>query len=145
MARALDPGADLSVLPMSFVNVGVPMEDDQGMRMVDAQGERIHYAGITKASLLVRGWDNQEIIINEKFLVGNVKTPLLCAGKMLRRGWEVKHGTRGHCLSHGEKRIEIPLKMTKNSLQLEAQINMVSISEESARAVKKRDESGLRS
>lgn len=35
-------GADLSVLPMSFVNVGVPMEDDQGMRMVDAQGERIH-------------------------------------------------------------------------------------------------------
>ena len=112
----LDSGADLSVLPMSFLNVGEPVEDDERMRMVDAQGKRIQYAGITKASLLVKGWNNQEIIINEKFVVGNVKTPLLCAGKMLRQGWEVKHGTHGLCLSHGEKQVEIPLQMSKNSL-----------------------------
>lgn len=76
------------------------------MCMVDAQGKPIQYPGITKASWLARGW---EIIINNHFVVGNVKTtPLLCARKMLRRGWEVKHGSRGLRLVHGEERIEIP-------------------------------------
>ena len=134
----LDSGADLSVLPMSFLSVGEPVRDDDGLRMVDAQGKQIQYAGITRASLLVRGWDNQEIIINEKFVVGNVKTPLLCAGKMLRQGWEVKHGERGLCLSHEKKGIEIPLKMAKNSLQLEALISMVTVSSDTVRAVKER-------
>lgn len=44
----LDSAADLSVLPMSFVNVGVAVEDDQGMRMVDAQARRSSMQGSRK-------------------------------------------------------------------------------------------------
>ena len=46
--------------------------------------------------------DGRVVQINEGFALGRVKQPLLCAGKFLRRGWNIKQEDSGLCLSNPE-------------------------------------------
>ena len=125
----LDSGADISVLPFGYFDVGSPV-DAGDITMVDAQGKKIKNAGSTRASLFVTDAAGKIIEIKEKFVIGNVKNPLLCAGKFLRRGWQVTQGSCGLCLTHPNKSTEIPLKMHGNRILLEAKIQTVSLSTE---------------
>ena len=62
----------------------------------------------------------------EEFVLGNVQHPILCAGKLLRRGWSLQRSDDGLELRHDEKGIEVPVNTERNSLQLEARICVVS-------------------
>ena len=80
----LDSGADISVLTISQgrANVG-ELDENKKVKMIDAQGKIIASAGVTKAKLLVRRADGYLIEIHKQFALGQVKQPLLCAGKFL--------------------------------------------------------------
>ena len=62
----------------------------------------------------------------EEFVLGNVQHPILCAGKLLRRGWSLQRSDDGLELRHDEKGIEVPVNTERNSLQLEARTCVVS-------------------
>ena len=71
--------------------------------------------------------DGRMVQINEEFALGRVKQPLLCAGKFLRRGWNIKQEDSGLCLSNPEGNTRIPLELKNQSIHLKAQIRMISI------------------
>ena len=67
------------------------------------------------------GKDGVPVNFVEKFIVGKVKRPILCAGRLLRSGWEMRRSEDGLNLWH-KQGVEIPLEMRKNSLQVVAEI-----------------------
>ena len=137
----LDSGADISVLPISqgYANVGV-RDGSTKVKMIDAQGKVIASSGVTKAKLTVRGADGQLIEIREQFALGQVKQPLLCAGKFLSRGWSIDHKECGLCLTNPRTETKIPLHLENNSIHLKAKIEMVSICSVDEDSVLQRDE-----
>ena len=88
----LDSGADVSVLPRSYGNVGSWRQGGREIRMVDAQGREIKHEGITRAKLRIKEEYGKEVDLVEDFMLGNVKHPILCPGKMLRLGWSITPG-----------------------------------------------------
>ena len=82
----LDSGADISVLPKAYADVGQWAPGSTSLRMVDAQGKRIAHSGVTKARISTTDANGKRIEMVEEFVLGNVQHPILCAGR-LRRGW----------------------------------------------------------
>ena len=75
--------------------------------MVDAQGRKIPHEGITKAKIRLTGKGGRQVELVEEFVLGNVQHPILCAGKLLRRGWSLGNvdgslhlRPRGSCCGH---------------------------------------------
>ena len=111
----LDSGADISVL----LKMHMLAHGDRSQR------SRRWWMPKAKAlSMRIRVQDKKGKVIElvEEFILGNVQHPILCAGRLLRRGWCLG-GTDGVlCLKHEEKSVDIPLNTERNSLQFEAQV-----------------------
>ena len=105
----LDSGADISVLPREFAGVGTNMVSNGELKMVEAQGRRIAYDGLARAKVRIKDRSGKMVEIVEEFVLGNVHHPILCAGRLLKRGWSLG-GVEGQLhLKHDERRIEVPL------------------------------------
>ena len=137
----LDSGADVSVLPKSYAGVGRWSEGSQQLRLVDAQGKNIVHNGITKASVRSMDSNGKQIELVEEFVLGSVQNPILCAGKLLRKGWSISSTGDGLNLRHEEKQVSVPINNERNSLRFSAHIYVVDLAE-SQKAVEK--ESALR-
>ena len=124
----LDSGA--SVLPRCYAGTGERQQEKEELRMVDAQGRKIAHEGITRARVRVRDKTGKEIELVEEFVLGNVQHPILCAGKLLKRGWSLSSVDGSLRLRHETREVDIPLNTSRNSLQFEAQILMVKLNEE---------------
>ena len=122
----LDTGADVSVLPKTFASVGEWQQGSSELKMIDAQGKRIAHDGVTRVRIRVEDKRGKPFELVEEFVLGNVQHPILCAGKLLRRGWSLQRSDDGLELRHDEKGIEVPVNTERNSLQLEARICVVS-------------------
>ena len=117
----LDSGADISVLPREFADRGVWSQGTTSLKMIDAQGREIKHDGVTKARVQVWSKDGKLIEIVEDFVLGNVKHPILCAGRMMKRGWDIKREEGEPCLVH-DMGTSVPLRMERNSLLFDAKI-----------------------
>ena len=123
----LDSGADVSVLPRSYAAVGQRQQESMELKMVDAQGKKIAHDGVTKARIRIEDKNGKIFELLEDFVLGNVQHPILCAGKLLRRGWSLQKTDGGPLeLRHEEKGIEVPVNTERNSLQLAARIFTVT-------------------
>ena len=118
----LDSGADVSVLPANYGNVGEWRPGAKELKMVDAQGTRIAHQGLTRAKVRVKDVNGKEIEIIEEFVLGNVQHPIICAGRLLRRGWSIQSKEDSLQLCHTERDIIIPISNERHSLQFEARI-----------------------
>ena len=116
----LDSGADVSVLPANYGNVGEWRPGAKELKMVDAQGTRIAHQGLTGAKVRVKDVNGKEIEIIEEFVLGNVQHPIICAGRLLRRGWSIQSKEDSLQLCHTERDIIIPISNERHSLQFEA-------------------------
>ena len=102
----LDSGADISVLPRSYAHLGLRQDGREELKMADAQGRKIPHEGTTKAKIRLMGKDGRQVELVEEFVLGNDQHPILCAGKLLRRGWSLGNvdGSlrlrRGSCCEH---------------------------------------------
>ena len=98
----LDSGADCSVLPRSFAEVGHDAGGNGG-EFEDAQGNLLAVAGVRVADI-----DIGNFTFRDKFMVSDVKVPLIALGKMYRAGWCVVPGNwlgagiTGLCLTNGK-------------------------------------------
>ena len=136
----LDSGADISVLPKEYINCGEWSPGDPKLRMVDAQGRVIQHQGTTKAKLRTRTIDGKQIEVVEDFVVGNVKHPILCAGRLLKRGWNICNDeSSGPHLVH-RAGTKVALRMARNALMFDAEVCTVQVKEEESEAVQKDEE-----
>ena len=53
----------------------------------------------------------------EEFVLGNVQRPILCTGKLLRKGWSICPTSDGLSLMRGEKNVSVTITNERNSLQ----------------------------
>ena len=106
----LDSGADVSVLPRAYADVGHWKAGSQELRMIDAQGKRIAHDGVTKARLRTTDSQGKTIEMVEEFILGNVQRPILCAGKLLRKGWSICNTQHGLGLRNEEKDVSVPIR-----------------------------------
>ena len=121
----LDSGADVSVLPLHYGEVRTRRPGSEKLRMVDAQGTKIVDQGLTKAKIKIGDSEGRDIESIEEFVLGNVQHPVLCAGRLLRRGRSVGGGSEGKmflCQCHEERNLKIPINAERNSLQFEARM-----------------------
>ena len=79
----LDSGADTSVLPMRFSDVGEAWLEPRAT-FVDAQGCPLAIAS-TRIATLQMG----NVSFREKFVIANVSTPLVALGHIIRAGWSL--------------------------------------------------------
>lgn len=77
--------------------------------MVDAQGKKIEHQGLTRAKVRIKDINGKEIEIIEEFILGNAQRPIMCAGRLLRKGWSVQSKENGLQLCHGDRDINIPI------------------------------------
>ena len=126
----VDSGADISVLPKDYAGVGERQEGDGNLRMVDAQGKKIPHSGMTRAKVRMVDRNGKVVEIYEDFALGSVQHPILCAGKLLKRGWSLGEVEGSLHLRHEGRSVDIPLNTERNSLQREARIFAVQTNEE---------------
>ena len=129
----LDSGADISVLPRSYGGVGTWSPGSQNLKMVDAQGTHIAHDGVTRAKIRTTDRNGKEIELVEDFVLGNVQHPILCAGKLLKKGWSICGGSGNVDLRHERRDISVPIHKERNSLQFTARISMVEAEEEESK------------
>ena len=84
----LDSGADMSVLPLSFKDLGTPLPRKSILR--DAQGNKMKGGDLRQAEVLLEDESGQWICLRETFAVSNVAEPLLALGKLLKKGWKLE-------------------------------------------------------
>eukprot|EP00435_Cladocopium_sp_Y103_P028477 s351_g7.t1 len=117
----LDSGADMSVLPMKFKDVGLPLSRKSILR--DAQGNRMEGGALREAVVELMDNDGNKVCLKETFALPNVMEPLLALGKMIRKGWKVE-GQGGEVrLSY--KEFNKVLESRNNSLVTQATIRVV--------------------
>ena len=86
----------------------------------------------------------KSIEIYEDFVLGNVQHPILCAGKLLKRGWSLGEVDGSLRLRHEGRSVDIPLNTERNSLQCEARIFAVHASESLVPQQKTEEEDEMR-
>ena len=134
----LDSGADVSVLPRSFSGHGRWSPGKKGLNMIDAQGREIKHAGMTRLKMQADSEGGRKV----DFVLGDVKHPILCAGKMLRQGLSIRNEEDGLFLVH-QIGTRLPLKMERHSLLFDAYVSTVEVKEaEDGSEVKEEDEEG---
>ena len=140
----VDSGADISVLPRDYAGVGKRREGDGELKMVDAQGRKIAHEGVTRAKIRMVDRTGKTIEIYEDFVLGNVQHPILCAGKLLKRGWSLGEVDGILHLRHKARSHDIPLNTERNSLQCEARIVAVHAAESPNSQQKGKEENEMR-
>ena len=121
----LDSGADGSVLPLSYANIG---RSDKSSAVgqpqyVDAQGNALGVHDTRVADIRFG-----DVVLRERFAVAPITSPLICLGRILQDGWSIKNESGSLCLVKGSNRI--PLRYRNNSLCADGVIRMVSIQQE---------------
>ena len=140
----VDSGADISVLFKHYAGVGERQEAGGQLKMVDAQGKKIPHSGMTRARVRMVDRKGKVVEIYEDFALGSVQRPILCAGKLLKRGWSLGEVEGSLHLRHEGRSVGIPLNMERNSLQCEARIFAVQASEDQAHQEKRNEEEAAR-
>ena len=121
----VDSGADATVLPISYLEAGVEVEED-GPLLQDAQGEQISIEGYKSVCFVFEAESGKEIQIYEKahFSKG-ISQPILSFGRLMESGW----GIADHSLVYGsgDHEVKIPLRLQNKSLVAEGSVRTISI------------------
>ena len=130
----LDSGADISLLPCSMADRG----QDGGRRfsrtvLEDAQGGRLRTYGRRSAQIEVEDSGSDLVVIEDDFVVSNVRCPLVSLGRLLHRGWTMTptpNAPAGVSLLAPDRQCEIPLQFKRNSLAVFAHIRVVNMADD---------------
>ena len=124
----LDSGADLSVMPKSWLEAGYGTASTSGMavRMMDAQGGVMPNFGSRTITL-----DLGQACFQEVFHASDVDAPLLSLGRLLKKGWSLAHRNNMLHLCNDAEEVEIPVSFKRNSLIVDAQVFAVQAMEPS--------------
>ena len=121
VSMVLDSGADMSVLPLEFKEIGVPLSKRSVLR--DAQGNVMRGGTLRQAVIILEDQNGNQVHMRETFGLANVNEPLLALGKLIKKGWKVIGEKDGVQLSYGAFSKSVHFR--NNSLVTEAVIRKV--------------------
>ena len=127
----LDTGADVSVLPMTCADTGIPLSRKSVVR--DAQGNIMVGGAIRLAIVALEGEDGHQAHLRENFALSNVSEPLV------RKGWKLEGANDNVKLTHGL--FSKQLSFRHNSLVTEAKMRKVHERSPESRLEVQREES----
>eukprot|EP00435_Cladocopium_sp_Y103_P054137 s972_g17.t1 len=116
----LDSGADGSVLPLEFGNVGLPDKDFDGSKYIDAQGMPMTISGARIAEVRFG-----PVVFRERFIIATVTSPFISMGRLLKDGWHLQNNGDG-TMELVRKQRHIPVHFKRNSLCASGVIRMLS-------------------
>ena len=118
----LDSGADVSVMPESWLHMGIGKATSEGqVQMRDAQGGEMPSLGTRLITL-----DMGPACIQERFHASTVGSPLLSLGRLLKQVWTLDHRNNTLCLCNED--VAVPVNFKKNSLTVQASVFAVNMS-----------------
>ena len=121
----VDSGADISVAPCAFADLGSP-GTPAAVTMHDAQGKEIVELGSRVLDIEVRSLEGETVTIREKFAVANVGSLILSLGRLLRWGWELGHEGGGPVIKRDGCRL--PIRLRRNTLTMLGIVSLISAS-----------------
>ena len=121
----VDSGADISVAPCAFAELGSP-STSAAVTMHDAQGKEIVELGNRVLDIEVRSLEGETVTIREKFAVANVGSLILSLGRLLRWGWELGHEGGGPVIKRNGCRL--PIRLRRNTLTMLGIVSLISAS-----------------
>ena len=128
----LDSGADVTVLPLSHEEVGETSRELTNIR--DAQGNPIPTAKMRKNVIFeIEGLEGERLFFRDKAVIGQVRQPLFCVGKLMRENWMPKQTERGLCMTRGSQGFSV--HWSRNSLATHMKIHRVKASESFVRMI----------
>eukprot|EP00435_Cladocopium_sp_Y103_P063021 s303_g24.t1 len=116
----LDSGADGSVLPLAYGDVGYADKSFDGSKFIDAQGKPIQVKGVRIAEVRFGS-----VVFRERFIIAAVTSPLILMGRLLKDGWLLNTDKDGK-MSLVRKSKQIPVHFKRNSLCAVGAIRMLS-------------------
>ena len=118
----LDSGSDVSLLPSRCQPY---VDDDKTLGSLHTcQGGTLQTAGTRKAELVTVTEDDEELLLQREFIVGNVTSCLVSLGQLCQGGWTIlKNDNNGDLSlkSPGEE-IKIPIKYRNKSFAIKAHV-----------------------
>ena len=116
----LDSGADVTVVPLSFCHEGsesfCPM-----LQLRDAQGGLIKSNRCRNLNFVFYTEDGCELQVGERAYLADVAHPLFSLSRLLKKGWELRHGFDSLQLVHTDGYPCVPVD-ARNSLLARAHI-----------------------
>ena len=116
----LDSGADGSVLPLEYANVGCVDKSFDGSSYIDAQGKPISVNGARIAEVRFG-----PVVFRERFIIAAVTSPLISMGRLLKDGWHLQNEGDG-TMNRVRKHRHIPVHFKRNSLCATGVIRMLT-------------------
>ena len=116
----LDSGADGSVLPLEYANVGCVDKSFDGSSYIDAQGKPISVNGARIAEVRFG-----PVVFRERFIIAAVTSPLISMGRLLIDGWHLQNEGDG-TMNLVRKHRHIPVHFKRNSLCATGVIRMLT-------------------
>eukprot|EP00439_Symbiodinium_sp_Y106_P058645 s3472_g8.t1 len=123
MEVVVDSGADISVAPLRFSQLGAPASPTNVL-MQDAQGRRIREHGSRVLDLDVTTLDNDKVTIREKFAIANIEAVIVSMGRLLRMGWCLGSSNGSPHIEQGGHRI--PVRLRRNTLTVLAMVSAIA-------------------
>ena len=87
----IDSGADISVMPLEFAFMGTNCSVAEDVVVQDASGNDMGKHGMREIELDVVDTHGNTVQFKDRFLISDVRQPILAVGKLLRRGWSIIH------------------------------------------------------
>ena len=115
----LDSGADGSVLPLEYANIGSHDTDFKSSSFIDAQGNPIDVRGARIAEVRFGS-----VVFRERFIIAAVTSPLISMGRLLKDGWGL-HTEAGNMTLVRNGR-SFPVHFRRNSICAYGNIRMVN-------------------
>ena len=119
----VDSGADVSVAPLKYRNVGKPAKRSHVVTH-DAQGKRIPETQSRVIDIEVEDEQGEKVTIREKFAIAKVGSVILSLGRLLRWGWQLGHGPNGPVITRGM--CKLPIHLRRNTLTMLAVISTIT-------------------
>ena len=130
----LDSGADVTVLPMSMSEAGEESGSVANIR--DAQGNTIASSSTRRNVIFeMEGLDGKKIYFKDRAVIGNVRQPLMCVGKLFQNDWSVQRDSSGsHVMARGNQGFAV--HWARNSLATRCKIYRIESGDDASSNVR---------
>ena len=119
----LDSGSDVSLLPKRHQrNLD---ESTLGCRLQNCQGGTLEVAGVKHAQLHVQDREGQGVVLQHRFVVGDVQSCIMSLGELYQAGWHIDKDGDELSLLPPDDSMKVPVFYKNKSLAIRAHVRCV--------------------
>ena len=119
----LDSGSDVSLLPKRHQR---NLDDSTlGCRLQNCQGGALEVSGVKHAELHVRDQEGQGVVLQHRFIVGDVQSCIMSLGELYQAGWHIDKDGDELFLLPPDDSMKVPVFYKNKSLAIKAYVRCI--------------------